>query len=53
VSSALSKIYSIVLNNRGNKWAETHNMRSKSQFGFREEKGTTEPVFISRHIVER
>jgi len=28
-------------------------MRSKSQFGFREEKGTTEPVFISRHIVER
>lgn len=52
VGTAISKLYSTVLNMRGNKWAEGNGFRAKGQFGFRKGMGTVEAAFILRHTIE-
>ena len=53
VSPALSKIYSVVLLNRLNPWAEKAGVRAAGQAGFREGRGTMDNAFVLQHICER
>ena len=53
VGSTLSKIFSMVLNSRADKWAEAQNLRAAGQFGFRRQRGTVEAAFVLRHTIER
>jgi hypothetical protein len=52
VGSVLPKIFSMVLNTRGNKWAETNGKRAVGQFGFRPNRSTADAAFVLRHTVE-
>jgi hypothetical protein len=42
----------LVLNTRGDKWAEANGHRARGQFGFRHGKGTVEAMFVLRHTIE-
>jgi len=53
VGSAISKIFAQVIMNRMNDWAESHEMRAATQFGFRKGMGTTEAIFMLRHLVDK
>ena len=46
----MSKIFSLCLRNRINKWCENENVFSESQFGFRDKKSTTDAIFIL-HVI--
>lgn len=52
VGSVLPKILSMILNTRGNKWAESNNKRAVGQFGFRPGRSTLDATFILRHTLE-
>lgn len=52
VGSVLPKILSMILNTRGNNWAEANNKRAVGQFGFRQGKSTLDAAFILRHTLE-
>ena len=53
ISNILSKIYSQILLNRLNKWAEIYEVLSKNQFGFRKGKSTTDCIFILHSIISK
>jgi len=53
VGSAISKIFAQVLMIRIDDWAETNGWRAATQFGFRKGLGTTEAVFMLRHLVDK
>jgi len=53
VGSAISKIFAQVILGRLDKWAEDGKWRAKSQFGFRKDLGTTEAVFVLRHLIDK
>jgi hypothetical protein len=42
----------MVLNTRGNRWAENNGKRAVGQFGFRSHSSTIDAAFILRHTVE-
>ena len=52
VGPAIAKIYSSILNRRGDKWAEANSLRAEGQFGFRHGKGTIQAMFTLRHTIE-
>ena len=51
ISNILSKIYSQILLNRFNKWAEIYEVLSKNQFGFQKGKSTIDFIFILHSII--
>ena len=53
VGSAISKIFAQVVMLRIDDWAETNGLRAATQFGFRKNMGTTEAVFMLRHLVDK
>ena len=53
VGPAIAKIYSIVMNTRGDKWAEANEQRAHGQFGFRHGRGTVQAMFVLRHTIEK
>jgi hypothetical protein len=53
VGQALSKLYSMVLLNRLDCWAEDNGMRARGQAGFRRDRGTPDNAFILNHVIER
>ena len=53
VGPAIAKIYSIVMNTRGDKWAEANKQRAHGQFGFRHGRGTVQAMFVLRHSIEK
>ena len=53
VGRAIAKLYSTVMNNRFDEWAEGNGHRAHGQFGFREKKGTLDAAFILRHSIEK
>jgi len=53
VGPAIAKIYSIVMNTRGDKWAEANKQRAHGQFGFRHGRGTVQAMFVLRHTIEK
>jgi hypothetical protein len=53
VGSALSKLYSMVMLQRMDVWAECNNLRARGQAGFRHGRGTPDNAFVLQHIVEK
>ena len=51
--SCFSKIFTGVLNNRLNKWAENNDVLSDSQFGFRMGRSTTDAIFVLNAIIQK
>ena len=51
ICNILSKIYSHILLNRLNKWAEKYKSLSKNQFRFQKGKTTTDCIFILQAII--
>lgn len=49
--SVLGKLFTRVLNNRLNEWAENYNVYTESQAGFRKNMGTIDNVFILDGII--
>lgn len=53
VGSALGKLFSQVMLARLNRWAEEGSWRASTQFGFRNEVGTSEATFLKRHVLDK
>jgi len=53
VGSALSKLYSMILLKRLDKWAEQQGQRAKGQAGFRNGRGTLDNAFVLNHLIEK
>lgn len=51
--SCFSKIFTGVLNNRLNKWAESNDVLSDSQFGFRKGRSTIDAIFVLNSIIQK
>jgi hypothetical protein len=52
VGVALSKLYSMILLQRLDAWAEKNGMRARGQAGFRHGRGTPDNAFILNNIIE-
>jgi sorting nexin-29 len=53
VSSALSKLYSMVLLARLDTWAESQGLRAMGQAGFRVGRSTSDNAFVLQHVIEK
>ncbi len=53
VGNALAKLYSMVLLQRLDKWAEDTGRRAKGQAGFRHGRCAADNIFILQHVLER
>ena len=53
VGCALSKLYSMVMLQRLDKWAEEGGIRARGQAGFRTGRGTPDNVFVLNHVIEK
>ena len=51
--NSMAKIFSLTLRTRLNKWCEDHNVLSDSQFGFRNNRSTTDSIFILHIIIQK
>ena len=51
--NSMAKIFSLTLRTRLNKWCEDHNVLSDSQFGFRNNRSTTDCIFILHIIIQK
>jgi sorting nexin-29 len=52
VSTAIAKLFSLVLYLRMDKWAEKTNRRAAGQAGFRTGRSTTDGIFVLQHCIE-
>ena len=52
VLSCIGKLFTRLLNDRLNKWAESESVLTESQFGFRKSRGTTECIFILKGLID-
>jgi sorting nexin-29 len=53
VGKSLAKLYSMIMLQRLDRWAEHGGLRAKGQAGFRHGRGTPDNAFILNHIVEK
>ena len=53
VGGAISKLYSMVMLQRMDQWAEQNNHRARGQAGFRHGRGTPDNAFVLQHIIEK
>ena len=53
VGSALGKVFERLLYARANAAAESSRLRAPTQFGFRQEHGTLDGMFVLRHLIDR
>ena len=49
--STLGKLFTRVLNNRLNEWAEKYRIYCKAQAGFRQNKGTIDNFFVLNSLI--
>ena len=52
VGPVVGKLYSLAWTNRIDKWAESTGLRARGQAGFRAGRGTTEHMFVLRHLMD-
>ena len=52
ILNCLGKLFTKILNERLNKWAESERILSWIQFGFRKAKGTTDCLFVLHGLIE-
>ena len=50
--SCISKLFTSIINKRLTEWAEENNIFCDNQFGFRNQRGTTDCMFILHGIVK-
>ena len=50
--SIISKLFTRILNNRLNSWAEEYNIYVEAQVGFRKWMGTTDNIFILNNLIK-
>ena len=50
--SCVGKLFTCIINNRLNKWAESQNVFDQNQYGFRDKKSTVDAMFILQSIVD-
>ena len=50
--NVMAKIFSLLLRNRLNKWCENNEVFSDAQFGFRDNRSTTDCVFLLHSIIQ-
>ena len=53
VSNSLAKLYSLVMLDRLDAWAEHYGFRAQGQAGFRHGRGTQDNSFVLHHIIEK
>ena len=53
VGRALAKLYSMVMLQRLDAWAEGNGMRARGQAGFRNGRGTPDNAFVLNHVIEK
>ena len=53
VGNALAKLYSTLLMQRMDAWAESHKHRAKGQAGFRRDRSAADNIFVLQHSIER
>ncbi len=53
VGNALARLYSTLLMQRMDDWAETHERRAKGQAGFRRARSTVDNIIVLQHAIER
>ena len=49
----MAKIFSLTLRNRINKWCESDNVFNDSQYGFRDNRSTTDAIFLLHAIIQK
>ena len=52
ILSCLGKLFTRLMNNRLNRWAENENKIANSQYGFRKNRGTTDCLFILNGLID-
>ena len=50
--SCMGKLFTNIINERLNRWAEENTLISENQFGFRKEKSTTDCLFLLQGLIE-
>ena len=50
--SCVGKLFTSIINNRLNKWAESQSVFDQSQYGFRDKKSTIDAMFILQNVVD-
>jgi hypothetical protein len=53
LTSVFSKLFSILLDIRLRKWAESNNLITDYQYGFRKDKGTVDCIFVLTSIIDK
>ena len=53
LSSVLTKLFSTILDTRLRNWSETNNLITDYQFGFRQNRSTTDCIFILQSIIHK
>ena len=53
VSSALSKVFSMLIMRRMDSWAESNGVRAQGQAGFRMGRSTIDNAFVLNHIIDK
>ena len=53
IINVVAKIFSLLLRNRINKWAENENVFNDCQFGFRDNRSTTDAIFILHCLIQK
>ena len=51
LNNILAKLCSLLLRKRINKWCESENVYNDAQFGFRDNRCTTDAIFLSHAII--
>ena len=51
--SALGKLFTRVVNNRLNMWAEQYSIYIEAQYGFRKGRSTTDCIFILQNVIDK
>ena len=52
ILSCLSKLFTKIMNERLNRWAEEENVLTDTQYGFRKNRGTTDCLFILKGLID-
>jgi len=50
--NVIGKIFSLILRNRINKWCEKEHIFNESQYGFRDERSTSDAIFLLHAIIQ-
>jgi hypothetical protein len=53
LNNSVAKLFTSVINSRLSKWAESNNMYTKGQFGFRQSHNTVDAIFVLNTLINK